>query len=104
MANEVTVQHPAMQTAANQLDDAYSVVTGLQQQLRNHHATLVGTWKGQAAGAFTNVFNTFDTELTKVLKVMDQLHEKMVGSHAQYNASEANASQTVNKVANLLNS
>jgi WXG100 family type VII secretion target len=103
MAGEVTVDRQAVLTAANQLDAAHGVVAGLRTRLESEHQQLTGGWKGRAASAFTNVYMTFDAEMGKVLTAMEQLHENMVGSHTSYNASEEQASQSVNKVSGLIN-
>lgn len=103
MAGEVTVQRDAISRAANQLNDAYSAVTALRQQLEGHQQELMGVWKGTAATAFQNVYVAFDEDMQKVLTAMNTLHEKMTQTHATYNATEAQQSQTVSKVAGLLN-
>ncbi len=101
---EVTVERAAIQRAAAQLDAAHGVVTGLRTRLEGEHQQLTGGWRGQAASAFTNVYMTFDAEMAKVLATMQQLQQNMTQSHTSYNASEAQASQSVNKVSGLLNS
>ncbi len=103
MAGEVTVQRDAINRAAGQLDEAYGVVMGLRQQLEGHQQQLMGSWKGQAASAFQNVYVAFDEDLARVLNAMNQLHDNMMGTHATYNATEAQQTQTVNKVSGLLN-
>ena len=103
MAGETSVQRAAMNQAAQQLDDAYSVVTALRQQLQGHKGELLGNWQGEAATAFSNVYEQFDADFGKVLTAMRQLHEKLVATHARYVATEAEQSATVNKVAGLLN-
>ena len=103
MAGEVSVERDAMNTAAGQLDEAFSVVTALRQQLESHESELMGNWKGNAATAFANVYDAFDADLAKVLNAMNTLHENMIQTHARYEATEAQQSQTVSKVAGLLN-
>jgi WXG100 family type VII secretion target len=103
MAGEVSVERDAINTAAGQLDEAFSVVTSLRQQLESHQSELMGNWKGDAATAFANVFHAFDADLAKVLNAMDTLHQNMVRTHATYQATEAQQSQNVSKVAGLLN-
>jgi ESAT-6 family protein len=102
MAGEVTVQREAIQRAANQLEAAHGVVTGLRTRLESEHQQLTSGWQGNAASAFTAVYTTFDTEMGKVLTAMEQLRQNMTQSHGTYDASEANASQHVNRVAGLL--
>jgi WXG100 family type VII secretion target len=92
-----------MQRAAQQLDSAYSTVTGLRTTLEGHKAELLGGWAGEAASAFSNVYEAFDADMAKVLTAMNTLHEKLVSTHITYVATEAEQSATVNKVAGLLN-
>lgn len=104
MAGQASVDRNAMNQAAAQLDDAYSVVTGLRQRLETHKSELLsGAWKGAAASAFASVYEAFDADFQKVLAAMNGLHEKMTGTHAKYVATEAEQSAVVNKVAGLLN-
>ncbi|MGE5289251.1 MAG: WXG100 family type VII secretion target [Micromonosporaceae bacterium] len=103
MANEVSVEREAIQRAANQLDAAHGVVAGLRTKLESEHSTLMGGWQGQAASAFTNVYQTFDEEMGKVLAAMEQLHQNMLASHTTYVGSEEQVTQTVNRVSGLIN-
>jgi len=102
MAGEVSVETGAMNAAAGQLDEAYSEVKALRQQLGGHQSELMGNWRGTAASAFANVYEAFDTDLGKVLTAMNTLHQKMVQTHATYQATEAEQIQTVNKAAGRL--
>jgi WXG100 family type VII secretion target len=103
MAGEVSVERAAMNKAAGQLNEAFSVVTALRQQLQAHQSELMGNWSGNAARAFANVYEAFDTDLAKVLTAMNTLHENMTQTHARYEATEGEQTQSVNKVAGLLN-
>ncbi len=103
MAGQTSVDRGAMQRAAQQLDSAYSTVTGLRTTLESHKTELLGGWAGEAASAFSNVYQAFDADMAKVLAAMDILHEKLVQTHVRYVATEAEQSATVNKVAGLLN-
>jgi ESAT-6 family protein len=103
MAGEVTVEREAIQRAANQLEAAHGVVAGLRARLEGEHQQLTGGWRGNAASAFTAVYQTFDTEMAKVLTAMEHLQNNMGTSHTTYNASEDQASQQVNRVNGLLN-
>jgi ESAT-6 family protein len=103
MAGEVSVQREAINRAAGQLDQAYGVVTGLRTQLASHAQELQAAWRGEASSAFQNVYTSFDADLGKILTAMQQLHENMTSTHTTYNATEAQQTQTVSKVAGLLN-
>ena len=103
MAGQTSVNRGAMQRAAQQLDSAFSTVTGLRTTLAGHKSELLGGWAGEAASAFSNVFEAFDGDMAKVLAAMDALHEKLVATHATYVTTEAEQSATVNKIASMLN-
>jgi ESAT-6 family protein len=103
MAGQTSVDRGAMQRGAQQLDSAYSTVTGLRTTLESHKSELLGGWAGEAASAFANVYANFDADMAKVLAAMNTLHEKLVQTHTKYVATEADQSATVNKVAGLLN-
>jgi WXG100 family type VII secretion target len=104
MAGQASVDRAAMNQAAAQLHDAYSVVSGLRQRLEAHKAELLASaWKGAAASAFANVYEAFDADFQRVLTAMNGLHERMTGTHARYVATEAEQGAAVSKIAGLLN-
>ncbi len=103
MAGEVTVNRAAMVTAAQQVESALGEIRAQQARLNTIHDTLSGSWKGEASAAFTNAYMQFSTDFTIVVNALNGIHERLVGSHANYNATEAANTQTMNKVAAALN-
>lgn len=103
MAGEVTVNRAAMVTAAQQVESALGEIRAQMARLNTIHDTLSGTWKGEASAAFTNAYMQFSTDFTIVVNALNGIHERLVGSHANYNATESANTQTMNKVAAALN-
>jgi ESAT-6 family protein len=102
VAGEVTVNRAAMVTAANQIDGALGEIRGQQARLDSAHSTLVGSWKGDASGAFTNAFMQFNEDFSIVVKALNAMHEKLVGTHTNYTSVEAANTQGMSKIAQAL--
>lgn len=103
MAGQITVNRAAMVTAAQQVETALGEIKGQQTRLNGTHETLAGTWKGMASTAFTNAFNQFNSDFTIVINALNGIHERLVGSHANYNASESANVESANKLHAALN-
>lgn len=91
-----------MVTAANQIEDALGQIRGLQSRLDSAHSTLVSSWKGEASGAFTNAFMQFNEDFSIVVKALNAMHEKLVGTHNNYSTVEAANTQGMSKIAQAL--
>jgi uncharacterized protein YukE len=58
---------------------------------------------GNAATAFTNAYETFSADFAKVVNALENIHEKLIGTRANYEATEESNTATVNRVSGLLN-
>ena len=103
MAGESAVDRAAMAQAAVQVDDALGQIRGQQSTLAGYHSTLMGGWEGDAASAFTNAFNAFNEDFTKVINALNGIHEKLIGTRARYEATEQAQTAVANRVAGQIN-
>jgi WXG100 family type VII secretion target len=103
VAGESAVNRAQMATAAVQVEDAVSRIRGLQSQLNAYHGELMGGWVGDAATAFTGAYESFSADFTKVINALEGIHEKLVSTHARYQATEDATTSAVNRVGSLLN-
>jgi WXG100 family type VII secretion target len=103
MAGESAVDRSAMATAAVQVQDAVGTIKGQQSQLAGFHSGLMGGWQGQAASAFTNAYEAFNTDFTQVLNALQGIEEKLVQTRAKYQATEDTQTAAANRVRGLLN-
>ncbi|POM26826.1 PF06013 domain protein [Actinomadura rubteroloni] len=103
MSQKSSVDRAEMAQAAQRVESAAQDLRKIQGDLGQEHAQLSGRWVGDAGSAFTKVFNEFDGELGKVLEVLNQLHEKLVQTKINYEASEQQQTEAVNRIAGLLN-
>jgi WXG100 family type VII secretion target len=103
VAGEVTVNRAAMVTAAQQVENALGEIRAQQTRLAGYHDELASSWKGVASTAFTNAYNQFNADFTIVINALQAIHEKLVGSHTNYNAVENANTSTMNKIASALN-
>lgn len=104
MAPQSAHSQQQMQAAAGKVTDAHAAISKIKTGLHGHHGELMTQWKGESAGKFTQVFNLFDTEFTKVLQDLNIIHEKLVHTRVKYNAAEQQKKAAVNRVDGLLNS
>jgi WXG100 family type VII secretion target len=103
MAGQVTVDRAAMVTAAQQVESALGEIRAQQARLVSNHDTLQGGWQGEASTAFTNAFNEFNNDFGIVINALNGIHERLIGSHSNYNTVESANTTSANKLAGLLN-
>jgi WXG100 family type VII secretion target len=103
VADQSQVDRAAMAQAAQKLEDAVGTTRGIRTQLQGHKGELLSNWSGTAARAFDTVFEQFDQDFQRVLTAMEGMHEKLVQTKITYERTEDEQTDTVNKVAGLLN-
>jgi WXG100 family type VII secretion target len=103
VAGETAVDRAAMGTAAGHIDDALGQIRSMQTAMNSYHSELMGGWVGQAASAFTGAYTTFSADFAKVVRALDNMHEKLVGTRANYTATEEANTTSANKLSGLLN-
>lgn len=92
-----------MAKAAGDIDHAASTIKGLQSQLQGHKAAVLAGWQGNAASAFSGVFESFNEDMTKVLTALNGLHESLVKNRINYEANEQQTSDASKAIQSLLN-
>lgn len=88
MAGESAVDRSAMATAAQQVESAVATVRGLQSRLSGFYGELMSGWQGQAASAFGNVYERFNSDFTTVISALEGIHERLVGTRLKYESAE----------------
>jgi WXG100 family type VII secretion target len=101
-AGESAVNRQAMATAAQQVESAVTVIRGLQSNMNGYNAQLQSSWQGQAATAFSNTYEAFSADFTKVLNALQSIHENLVSTHGTYATTEETNTGQVNRVMGLL--
>ena len=92
-----------MARAAQKIDESASTIQGLRTRLQGQKASVLGGWEGNAAQAFSRVFESFDQDFAKVLKALEGMHEKLVHTRIKYEAAEQEQEQAANAISSLLN-
>jgi len=92
-----------MVTAGQQVETALAEIRGQQGRLAGFHADLMAQWKGEASTAFTNAFSQFNADFNIVINALNGIHERLMSSHTNYNATEAANTASMNKIAQSLN-
>lgn len=103
MAPRVTVDRAAMVTAAQQVEDALGEIRAQQARMVSTNDTLQGGWQGEASTAFTNAFNKFNSDFGIVINALNGIHERLVGSHANYDTVESANTTSASKITSILN-
>src|SRR4051812_16662093 len=103
MSQKSSVDRAEMAQAAQRVESAGQDLRKIQTDLGTEHGQLQSRWIGEASSAFTKVYNEFNGELGNVLKVLDSLHEKLVNVRINYEASEQQQTESVNRINSLLN-
>jgi WXG100 family type VII secretion target len=102
-SGESAVDRAAMSTAASQVEQAVSVIQGLQSSMNGYVSQLQSGWQGQAASAFSSTYEAFTADFAKVRSALQSIQEKLVSTHGTYQATEETNTSQVTRVAGLLN-
>jgi WXG100 family type VII secretion target len=102
-SGESAVDRAAMATAASQVEQAVSVIQGLQSSMNGYVGQLQSGWQGQAASAFSGTYEAFTADFAKVLHALQSIQENLVSTHGTYQATEEANTSSVTRVAGLLN-
>lgn len=92
-----------MAQSATRIADSAGIVQGLQSQLEGHKSSLMAGWAGNASVSFDRVFMEFQREMNKVRTALEGMHEKLVQTKIQYESTEQEQEDAVNKINSLLN-
>ena len=101
-AGESAVNRASMAQAAQQVEAAYGMITGLQSNMNGYSSQLGGGWQGNAAVAFTRTYEMFSADFAKVLSALQSIHDKLVSTRNTYQATEDANTARVNQVAGLI--
>jgi ESAT-6 family protein len=101
-AGESAVNRASMAQAAQQVEAAYGVITGLQANMNGYSSQLGGGWQGNAAVAFTRTYEMFSADFAKVLNALQVTHDKLVSTRNAYQATEDANTARVNQVAGMI--
>jgi WXG100 family type VII secretion target len=102
-SGESAVDRAAMAMAASQVEQAVSVIQGLQSSMNGYVSQLQAGWQGQAASAFSSTYEAFTADFAKVRNALQSIQEKLVSTRGTYQATEETNTSQVTRVAGLLN-
>jgi WXG100 family type VII secretion target len=102
-AGESAVNRASMAQAAQQVESAYGMITGLQSNMNGYSSQLGGGWQGNAAVAFTRTYEMFSADFAKVLSALQVIHDKLVSTRNTYQATEDANTARVNQVSSMIN-
>jgi WXG100 family type VII secretion target len=92
-----------MQAGATAVEEAQQAIQGHIGTLRGEVEQMRSQWQGQAAGAFTNVHNTFEENAGRINAALQQMHEALVATHKTYGTQESDQSQTFTSMQQNIN-
>jgi WXG100 family type VII secretion target len=101
-AGESAVNRASMAQAAQQVEAAVGVISGLQANMNGYTSQLGGGWQGNAAVAFTRTYEMFSADFAKVLNSLQVIHEKLVSTRNTYQATEDANTARVDQIASLI--
>jgi WXG100 family type VII secretion target len=92
-----------MAQGATKVDNAATQIQGHISALRSEVETMMGGWRGEAAGAFIQVHESFEAQANKMNNALRQMHEALIATHSTYGQQESNQSQTLSGLAGQIN-
>jgi WXG100 family type VII secretion target len=102
MAQYSTSQETMAQGAVK-VDDATNQIQGHISNLRAEVETMMGGWRGEAAGSFVQVHDAFEQQAAKINNALRQMHEALLSTHQTYGTQESNQTQTLSGLAGQIN-
>lgn len=100
---QYTTSQEAMAQGAAKVDDASTQIQGHISNLRSEVETMMGGWRGEAAGAFIQVHDAFEQQATRLNNALRQMHEALMATHRTYGTQESNQSQSLTGLAGQIN-
>ena len=100
---QYTTSQEAMQQGAVKVDDAANQIQGHIQNLRSEVETMMGGWRGEAAGSFVQVHDAFEQQAAKINNALRQMHEALLATHSTYGTQESNQTSTLSGLAGQIN-
>jgi len=103
VAGETSFNRSAMATAAGQVENAVGQIKSLQSRLNGAHGDMMAGWVGESGTAFTAAFNEFNADFSKVIAALGVMHDKLITSRTNYNATEDANTTSANRITSVLN-
>ncbi|GGM51531.1 hypothetical protein GCM10012275_23020 [Longimycelium tulufanense] len=102
MAGSYTTDSATMQQAGNDIANTNQEIQGLLSNLRGQIEPLQSAWKGQAATAFHNLMERWNTDAKKLNDALMAISEMMGASAKSYVQQEEEQSQSMNSILGAL--
>lgn len=100
---QYTTSQEAMQQGAAKVDEASNQIQGHINTLRSEVETMMGGWRGEAAGAFTQVHTSFESQATKINTALRQMHDALLATNRTYGTQESSQTQSLSGLAGQIN-
>jgi WXG100 family type VII secretion target len=100
---QYTTSQETMARGAARVDEASNQIQGHIANLRGEVDTMMGGWRGEAAGAFVRVHDAFDQHATRINNALRQMHEALLATHTTYGTQETDQTQTLSGLAGQIN-
>jgi WXG100 family type VII secretion target len=98
------VQQESMTQAATKVEDASVQIGQHINTLRSEvEQMLGGGWQGEAAGAFSQVHQAFESQANKVNTALKTMHEALVATGRTYGTQEADQTSAIQGLAGQIN-
>lgn len=93
---------PELKKAAQNMENTNQALQANISQLGNVLASTQGAWQGQAATAFHNLMERFQTDAKQLNDSLNQIAEQVTGSANEYTRQEEESSQSLSKLTQTL--
>ncbi len=100
---QYTTSQEAMAQGAVKVDDAATAIQGHISSLRAEVETMLGGWRGEAAGAFVQVHDAFEQQANKINNALRQMHDALLATHRTYGTQETDQTQSLTGLAGQIN-
>jgi WXG100 family type VII secretion target len=97
------VQQESMAQAATKVEDASVQIGQHINTLRSEVETMSAGWRGNAAGAFMQVHESFEVQANKINTALKQMHEALLATGRTYGTQESEQTSTLQGLSGQIN-
>ncbi|QIM19347.1 WXG100 family type VII secretion target [Leucobacter coleopterorum] len=102
MANTISAEEGALRKGQQAVADAKQGIDAQTKAVRNKIQEMSGYWKGAAAGAFTQLMNSWDTETVKLNNVLIELERSMKDTETDQAQTEDSHQQAIRNLGAMM--
>lgn len=104
MANVISAEEGALRRGAQAVNEAKAAIDAQTKKVRQEIEQVRGFWTGGAAGAFTGLMTSWDSQTVKLNDVLVTLEDALAGTEKDQAATEEEHASTISGLGSMMSS